>query len=219
MARLLEQTRRRSAPLLEFADAVRDLSRILAGADGSSLQPFYPRVPEPLQGFVELIYDVHNQPAIRFLESLLYRSRYYDESAQGLHFSVVNRDDRPFVFSTPRLADDGRLSLSLPYRAEGLDRVFRMRDEPQPLAFAKEALDISGAADERFEGLFTERAAPAVGAAGRLRSPRPLLRARLRADRDPRHDDPDRPGHRIRPRARSAARSASRTCPPASTTS
>jgi L-ascorbate metabolism protein UlaG (beta-lactamase superfamily) len=157
VARLLEQTRRRSAPLLEFADAVRDLSRILAGADGSSLQPFYPRVPEPLRGFVELTYDVQNQPAIRFLESLLYRSRYYDESAQGLHLSVVNRDDRPFVFSTPRLADDGRLSLSLPYRAEGLDRVFRMRDEPQPLAFAKEALDISGSSDERFASLFTEQ--------------------------------------------------------------
>lgn len=156
VARLLEETRQRSTALLRFVDAVRELVRLLsARADGSSLQPLYAEVPEPLKGFVELTYDVHNQPAIRFLESLLYRSPYYDETAQSLHFSVVEGDDRPFVFSTPRLEDDHRLGLSLPYRAEGLDSVFRMREEPQPIDFAREALEISGSADPRFDTLFT----------------------------------------------------------------
>jgi L-ascorbate metabolism protein UlaG (beta-lactamase superfamily) len=158
VAWLLEETRRRSARLLQFADAVRDLSRILIDrADGGSLEPLYEEVPEPLKGFVELVYDVNNQPGIRFLESLLYRSPSYDESAQSLHFSVVEGDDRPFVFSTPRLDEDDRLALSLPYRAEGLDAVFAMREQPRPLGFAKEALGISGPIDGRFESLFTDR--------------------------------------------------------------
>jgi hypothetical protein len=91
VARLIEETRRRSAPLLEFADAVRDLTRTLTTrADGASLAPLYPSVPEPLKGFVELVYDVNNQPAIRFLESLLYRSSCYDEAAQSIDLSVVD---------------------------------------------------------------------------------------------------------------------------------
>jgi Diiron non-heme beta-hydroxylase N-terminal domain len=108
VARMLEKTRCQAAPLLEFTDAVRDLTRILTTrADGSSLQPLYYAVPEPLKGFVELVYDVNNQPAIRFIEPLLYRSRYYDESAQSIEsaqgnaLAVVDGDDRPFVFSTP----------------------------------------------------------------------------------------------------------------------
>ena len=156
--RLLEKTRREAAPLLEFADAVRDLTRILTTrADGSSLQPLYGAVPEPLQGFVELVYDVNNQPAIRFLEPLLYRSRYYDESAQSIALSVVDDDDRPFVFSTPRLEENDGLCLGLPYRHEGLDRLFRMREEPKPLGFAREALGLSDSANGRFEKLFTDQ--------------------------------------------------------------
>ena len=120
VARLLEKTRRQSAPLLAFADAVRRLSQILLDrADGASLLPLYAAVPEPLKGFVELVYDSNNQPAIRFLESLLYRSPYYDAGAQSLRFSVVEQDDRPFVFSTPRLEEGDRLDVTLPFRADG----------------------------------------------------------------------------------------------------
>ena len=159
VARLVEHTRRRSAPLLKFAEAVRDLTRILADrADGSSLQPLYAEVPTPLRGLVELVYDVQNHPSIRFLEPLVYRSAAYDESAQSLHFSVVESDDRPFVFSTPRIEEGARLEIARPFRDEGLDRVFRMREHAQPLGFAREALDVSGPMEARFESLFTEEA-------------------------------------------------------------
>src|SRR5262245_6827528 len=58
VARLVAETRRRSARMLEFADAIRELSRILAErADGASLQPLYAEVPERLKGLVELVYD------------------------------------------------------------------------------------------------------------------------------------------------------------------
>jgi L-ascorbate metabolism protein UlaG (beta-lactamase superfamily) len=164
VAQLVERTRRRSAPVIEFAGAVRRLTQLLSErADGGSLQPLYSEVPEPLRGYVELVYDVQNQASIRFLEALLYRSAAYDEGAQSLHFSVVENDDRPFVFSTPRLEDGGRLVLDLPFRHPCLDLVFRMREEPQPLDFAREALEL-GHADARFASLFTEGA------------PRPSLR-------------------------------------------
>jgi L-ascorbate metabolism protein UlaG (beta-lactamase superfamily) len=156
--RLLRETRRRAAALLEFADAVRELTGILdARGDGGSLQPLYAEVPDALKGYVELVYDVNNRPGIRLLEPLLYRSRFYDENAQSLHLSVLDRDDRPFVFSTPRLEDGRRLSLALPYRAEELDLLFAMRDTPRPLGLAREALGLGRDADERFASLFTDR--------------------------------------------------------------
>ena len=155
VAELIERTRRRSAPLLDFADAIRELTALLEDrADGSSLQVLYPEVPDRLKGLVELVYDVNNHPAIRFLEPLLYRTEAYDEAAQSLHLSVVDDDSRPFVFSTPRLENGDRIALALPFHSEGLDAVFRMRETPQPLGLAREALGVPES-DERFARLFT----------------------------------------------------------------
>jgi L-ascorbate metabolism protein UlaG (beta-lactamase superfamily) len=158
VARLVEETRRASAPLVEFAEAVRGLTKVLAErADGCSLQSIYGAVPEPLRGFVELVYDVNHHPSIRFIEPLLYRSRFYDESAQGVALSLVERDDRAFVFNTPRLAGDGGLRLGVPFRSEALDAIHRMREEPRPIEFAREVLGISESMDGGFERLFTHR--------------------------------------------------------------
>jgi L-ascorbate metabolism protein UlaG (beta-lactamase superfamily) len=154
---LLETTRRECAPLLDFARGVRELTRILATRrDGAPLQELYGAVPEPLRGYVELVYDVDHQPSIRFLEPLLYRSPCYDESAQSIDLSLVERDDRTFVFSTPRLEGDGRIRVPVRYREEGLDRVLAMRDRPRLLDEAREALGI-GKDDPRFKALFTDR--------------------------------------------------------------
>jgi hypothetical protein len=165
VAQLVEKTRRQSAALLEFADAVRELTGILTTrADGASLLPFYPDVPEALRGYVELVYDVNHHPSIRFLEPLLYRSPAYDEAAQSLDFSVVEEDDRPFVFSTPRLGGH-RLRLPLPYRAEASTRCSEC-GSARSLGFAKEALGISGPWT-RGSSLFTDRAPrPAQAHAG-----------------------------------------------------
>ncbi|MEP6802069.1 MAG: MBL fold metallo-hydrolase [Acidobacteriota bacterium] len=158
VARLLQETRRASAPLLEFAAAVRELTKILAErADGCSLQSVYSAVPEALRGFVELVYDVNHHASIRFLEPLLYRSRFFDESAQSVLLSLVGGDDRAFVFNTPRLEEGGGLRLDLPYRSEALDALFRMREHARPLAFAREALGVAESSGGNFERLFTDR--------------------------------------------------------------
>jgi L-ascorbate metabolism protein UlaG (beta-lactamase superfamily) len=173
VGRLLEKTRGESAALLEFARGVRDLTRILqTRADGSSLEELYREVPDPLRGYVELVYDVNHHAAIRFLEPLLYRSACFDEGAQSVDLSLVERDDRPFVFSTPRVESDGRMSVRVPYRDPGLDRVLRMRDRPGRLDEAREALGI-GRSDARLDSLFTpeapSQAPPAVESGIRIR--------------------------------------------------
>ena len=65
-------------------------------------RPFTSESPSRLQGYVELVYDLNNQPSFRLLEPLLYRSRYYDRSMQSLMLSTIDHDERPFVLSTPR---------------------------------------------------------------------------------------------------------------------
>ena len=86
-------------------------------------------MPDLLKGYVELVYDVNNNCMIRFVERLLYGSPYYDESAQSISLSLVEHDDRPFVFSTPRMEDDRHLHLRLPFRDSAIDDLFEMRKD------------------------------------------------------------------------------------------
>ena len=51
-------------------------------AKGYGLQSLYPRVPDILRGYVELVYDLNEHPSFRLVEPLLYKSRYYDRSQQ-----------------------------------------------------------------------------------------------------------------------------------------
>jgi L-ascorbate metabolism protein UlaG (beta-lactamase superfamily) len=160
--RLAESTRQRSAPLLELAAAVAALEEMLAAeARGFSMEGLYRRVPDPLRGYVELVYDLRNNPSVRFIEPLLYRSRFYDESLQALALWPAESDQRPFVFSTPRLRDDGRAYLDVPFRHHALDQLFGMRARPGSYHEVRDALGV-GADDRGFAALFTETAPPAV---------------------------------------------------------
>ena len=78
-------------------------------------------------GLVELVYDLKNQPSFRLIEPLLYRSSFYDESAQSLMLSLIDQDDRPFVLSTPRMVEEGDLELRRPFRHGGIDELFKMK--------------------------------------------------------------------------------------------
>src|SRR5579884_2278952 len=83
--RLRDRTLREQGRHIELAGAIRQLHGLLKQeANGYCLDPLYDRVPEPLRGYVELAYDLMNQPSCRFFESLLYRSDYYDPASQGL---------------------------------------------------------------------------------------------------------------------------------------
>ena len=74
-------------------------------AKGFGLEDLYEKVPEILRGYVELFYDRHNNPGFRFFESLLYKSEFYSDASQSMAFWMTENDERPFVLSTPRLAE------------------------------------------------------------------------------------------------------------------
>jgi L-ascorbate metabolism protein UlaG (beta-lactamase superfamily) len=160
--RLGEWTRQRSGPLLELAAAVTALEEMLAAeARGFSMEGLYRRIPDPLRGLVELVYDLRNNPSVRFIEPLLYRSRFYDERLQGLVVWPTESDERPFVFSTPRLRDNRRSYLDVPFRHAALDQLFGMRNQPGSYGEVREALGVGD--DRGFRALFTE--APPIAVA------------------------------------------------------
>lgn len=158
---LTEQTAKENSRMVEFAEAVKQLDKLLlAEADGHSLEHLYQRVPDILRGYVELVYDLNNHPSIRFIEGLLYNSRFYNPGAQSVALSLVDSDERPFVFSTPRLESEGRLHLNRPFNDEGLAELFKMKSEPRPYGFIKEALSLNGGHEELFSSFFTEDPTP-----------------------------------------------------------
>ena len=148
--KLLEITIKENAKMLEFAEAVKILDNQLTNeATGCSLEPLYQSIPDILGGYIELVYDLNNHPSIRLIEGLLYRSLIYNVNAQSILLS--NLYDRPFVFSTPRLQENGRLQLRIPFNHDGIDNLAGMRYVPQQIDYIKEILMI----DEKDAGLFS----------------------------------------------------------------
>lgn len=156
---LIEQTMKQQAHMLKFAESVKALDNILRNeATGYSLEPLYARIPDNLKGLVELVYDLNNHPAIRFIEGLLYRTEYYDSSLQSLSLSLMQHDDRAFALSTPRFADDKSLHLRIPFAFQGVDELFRMKHVAQPFGYISQLLGLGPQQEEVFRTFFTEDA-------------------------------------------------------------
>lgn len=154
--RLVEEIKRRQAHMIEFAEAVSSFEQLLCTeANGDSLEDLYGKVPAPLKGYVELVYDLHNRPSIRFIEGLLYKSKYYDPSSQSVALSQRESNNRSFVFSTPRLRTEDRLFLDVPFKSEGLDELFKMKFVPGSYERAAEALGAGNGNKELFKSFFT----------------------------------------------------------------
>lgn len=159
---LRDEIRRENGPPLELAAAVKDAENLLrAQATGYDLTPLYAQLPPALRGYVELVYDVDNRPSLRFLEALLYRSRYHRPDRQSVQLSLDDGSEPPFILSTPRLPGPGRLRLRLPLRHRGIDELFALRTKPQPFGQIRDTLEIDDDADaERLRELLTPE--PAV---------------------------------------------------------
>jgi len=89
------------------------------------------------------------------LEPLLYKSRYYDRSMQSLMLSTIDRDERPFMLSTPRLDDGRSLEWTTSFENEALDRLFKLRSQPAPFGVIKEMLDVADDKDSLLRSLLT----------------------------------------------------------------
>jgi len=154
---LIAKTVETQGPMVEFAEAIKTFETALqTEARGYSLEAFYQRVPEVLKGYVELVYDLSNRPSLRFIEGLLYKSRFYTEASQSIALSNVESDERSFVFSTPRLHDSSCLFLNVPFRYSGLDELFRMKQVAQPYEWIRQMFDLTTEEEEDlFSSFFT----------------------------------------------------------------
>ena len=153
---LLDRTKSEQAHLLELAEAIKQLNQtLMTEAQGYSLEPLYERVPDVLKGYVELVYDVNNFPQIRFIEGLLYKSRFYDTSSQSIAMSSIKSDKRPFIINTPQLQSNGNLHLDIPFADRRLDELFKIKHTPQPFGYIKEVLKIRDKDEELFSSFFT----------------------------------------------------------------
>ncbi len=154
---LLEKTKVDQAQLMGLSEAIATLTGQLANhSPGESLEPLYADIPDALKGYVELVYDAQNNPSIRWIEGLLYRSEYYSPAQQSLALRLdADCDQRAFVMSTPRLPDANSLFLSIPFADKRLDQLFQMRHNPQSVQTIAALLEIQDGDRPLFEQLFT----------------------------------------------------------------
>ena len=154
---LKEKTETKRITLLEFEKAIKELDHILANeCKGFSMEEIYPKVPEMLRGYLELVYDLNNNVSYRLFETLLYESDLYSEEAQSIAMWVTNNDERPFVLSTPRLeSDEGVIHFNIPFKSPIIDRLGKMKKEPFSYNEIKEMLEVTPENEALFETFFT----------------------------------------------------------------
>jgi len=152
---LINETKKECEKLITLHDSFKELDRALqAEAQGDSLESHYNRIPASLKGFVELVYDLNNHPSVRLIEPLLYK-KYYSTQHQKIALSDTKSDFRKFVLSTPRLDQEDEVYLNLPFSDPNLDKLFRMREEPQSMSKIHEMLKVPQAKQSLFQSFFT----------------------------------------------------------------
>ena len=158
---LMNRTTDECASMLELADAIKTLDTMVQGqAMGASIEPLYREVPALLRGYVELIYDINNHPAVRFIEGLLYRSRFYRPDLQSIAL-FADSGERPFAFNTPKLPDQQTLHLRKPFGSAELDELFKTKYKPRPFGEIREMLGVSDKDEPLLSSFFTTEPEPA----------------------------------------------------------
>jgi L-ascorbate metabolism protein UlaG (beta-lactamase superfamily) len=158
VANLLDSTKSNLNYNLELAQSLLDFqSWLTANAKGDSLAPYYQKLPRPLRGYVELVYDYLNRPSLRFFENLLYRSHYYKSSLQSLRLSRLDRDSsRPFFLNTPRFMEEGQINWQVPFDAHQVDQLFRLDIQPRSFDAICQLLDLNDQSRRHVLKMLTE---------------------------------------------------------------
>jgi len=158
---LLEDTQNNRQEVIEFAASIKEANILLKeNSGGMPLTSLYAKLPEALQGYVELVYDLQGNPFLRFLEPLLYRSKYYDTTAQSFMLFRKDKRDRPFVHSTPSLEDEFSLKLDIPFSDKLIDELYYARNNSVNIDDLCELLGISDSKDSLFRSFFCDKAPP-----------------------------------------------------------
>jgi L-ascorbate metabolism protein UlaG (beta-lactamase superfamily) len=169
---LIASTTEACCDLLEIARCFHEFDQKLqCSAKGLSLDDLYSQVPAPLQGFIELTYDINNHPKIRLLEELAYeRWSRYTAALQEICIHTTADQDRPFFMSTPLLKADDRVVLRRPFRDPVVDILAAARCRPMSAAEIRCGLPEELSGEANFRRFFTTeppmRNAPKYDGAG-----------------------------------------------------
>lgn len=143
--------------MIKLEKAIRELEAVLKTyPKGYSLEPLYSKIPDPLKGYVELIYDLNNNLSFRFFENLLYSSPYYQPSSQSIALWLTHNDERPFCLSTPRLGESHILHIDIPFCHDSIDALSKMKREASSFELILQKLEISKENETLFKAFFTE---------------------------------------------------------------
>ncbi|HEX5736375.1 MAG TPA: MBL fold metallo-hydrolase [Blastocatellia bacterium] len=155
---ILDRTEKDQKDNVEFAKAITEFYEYLAKeAKGQSLEPYYEKIPDPLRGYVELLYDYYSHPIVRLMESLLYESPYYKKELQSVRLFHQPGDNfrRPFV-STPRLQESDQIDWAVPFDSPDIDELFKVDVTPRPLGYLSELLGLDAEGQERLLPLLSQ---------------------------------------------------------------
>jgi L-ascorbate metabolism protein UlaG (beta-lactamase superfamily) len=153
---LRHRTLTQQALQIELSKGIGELDELLrTKTEGYCLESLYKEVPDCLRGYVELVYDLNNQPSFRFIEPLLYRSPFYQNALQSVSLSEISADDRPFVLSTPRLDRGDTVELRIPFADTRYDELFRMKYEPSSIGAIRDTFGLDEADTRRFASFLT----------------------------------------------------------------
>jgi hypothetical protein len=115
---------------------------------GLAMEPHYANVPRSLRGCVELVYDYWQQPSIRVMEPLVYRSALYDADFQSLRLATLTNDRaRSYFLNTPRFPSKGEIFWSLPFADPRVDELFKLDLNPRPEGEIRDLLGLDGRTD------------------------------------------------------------------------
>ncbi|MCW3101564.1 MAG: Protein of unknown function rane [Bacteroidetes bacterium] len=154
---LREQTKLKRERSIELAKAVKELDQMLkANAKGYSMEELYEKVPEILKGYVELVYDLNNNPSFRFFEALLYNSEFESTPSQSIALWLTDNDERPFCLSTPRLPEPNQVQLDIPFSSTVIDTLSKMKRSPGSVEEIAKLLNVKPEEMPLFKTFFTE---------------------------------------------------------------
>ncbi len=140
---LIEETKISCADLIALSSAIEICDAVLQQtATGASLEPIYSVVPDILKGLIELVYDLHHRPSVRFIEPLLYRTPLYKRPLQSIMLSTLSGDDRPFILSTPRLDDKKSVMWKVSFDQDAVDELFSSTTRPRRFGHILDVLNV-----------------------------------------------------------------------------
>jgi L-ascorbate metabolism protein UlaG (beta-lactamase superfamily) len=153
VSQFLTKTEMKQSANLRLAKSTVDFHNyLMKTASGESLDPYYQELPPELRGYVELVYDYYHRPTVRFFESLLYKSEYYQKDLQSLRLFEYARDGaRPFFMNTPRLRDENQIDWDVSFEAPQIDELFRLDLSPKPLGYIRDLIGLHPT-DDRLPG-------------------------------------------------------------------